>query len=731
MRNQPPLSHLLAAAIATVAAAGLLAAQSPATPSVLRGTVTVPAPRPIRDAAGVAVSLLETGEATTTDSLGRFTLRTTHQGIATVVARRVAYVPATVDVTLPTDSSITLTLEPQPPALTTMTVVAAGEFTLGNGRTATLSPLQVVMTPGAAANVNKALQTLPGPQAVDEGSGLFVRGGDVTETRVLIDDAWLLSPARFDNPTGHVTASVNPFLLDRTVFSSGGFGAQYGNALSGLVRLETAGRAETTAGTATLSIGSAGAAIAVAPHARFGARVNANVSNLAPLMAIFGEAQPYDPAPRGGDVSASAEWQSGRAGRVKVFALRERSEAGVGNSGTLSGTTYAGDTRTQMLVLSWRDSSRVIRPAFTIARSTVTRDEQFSEIALGTALGVTHVVGSLRWPVRDMLTFTVGGDLERLDYRYDGRLLGSITGAETDEPRTLFSNGARTDRTGAHADVAWQHARGVRVIAGVRTDHATITATRTVDPRLSLAWQLGRVGLTAAWGVQHQVAEPVFYRPRPGAESFEPMRVAQAIVGVQLGNDTSGVRLELYDKRYRNLWQFTREYDVAGNGTGTARGADLMLRRSFGESWRSRLAWSVVQSDRTDPNTGVMAPALGDVRHSVSWITDRTFGRLTISSALRMAGGRPFTDVTGDAMGNPVWGVPNGSRLPGYRRSDISASWYRPIDGKRALVLWGDLSNVFDRGNVMRYRYTAGFRERLPVRAPFNRALYAGATLQF
>jgi hypothetical protein len=126
-----------------------------------------------------------------------------------------------------------------------------------------------------------------------------------------------------------------------------------------------------------------------------------------------------------------------------------------------------------------------------------------------------------------------------------------------------------------------------------------------------------------------------------------------------------------------------------------------------------------------------MAPAIGDVRHSVSWITDRTFGRLTISSALRMAGGRPFTDVTGDAAGNPVWGVPNGSRLPGYRRSDLSASWYRPLDGKRALVLWGDLSNVFDRGNVMRYRYTAGFRERLPVRAPFNRALYAGATLQF
>ena len=724
------MRHLTCLLLACTALfAGPLAAQTGT--SALRGTVVISAPRRATDAASVVVSILETGESTTTDTAGRFVLRTVYHGVGTVVARRVGYVPATLDVTLPSDSSVTLTLVAQPPTLTTMSVVAAGEFTLGTGRTATLTPLQVVMTPGAAANVAKALQTLPGSQAVDEGSGLFVRGGDVTETRVLIDDAWLLSPARFDNPTGHVTATVDPFLLERTVFSTGGFGAQYGNALSGLVRLETAGRPERASGTATLSIGSAGVALAVVPHARFGARISANVSNLAPLVAVFGEAQPYDPAPRGGDLSATAEWRSGRASRVRLFGLRARSEAGVGNSGTASGTSYLGDTRSQMLVLSWRDSAYSITPAVTIARSTVNRDERFTDITLGTTLGVTHLVGSMRWPVREMLTLTVGGDLERLDYNYSGGTLVGEPGISAAEPRTLFSIADRTDRIGAHGDIAWQHARGIRIVAGVRTDRATITNRRTLDPRLSMAWQLGPVGLTAAWGVQHQVAEPVFHRPAPGRDAFEPMRVAQGIIGLQTGNDSAGVRLELYDKLYTNLWQFTRTYDVSGGGRGRARGADLMLRWRFNALTRSRLAWSVVQSDRTEPNTGVMAPALGDVRHSVSWITDRTLGRLTVSSAFRLASGRPFTDATGDAIGEPVWGAPNGSRLPVYSRSDISASWYRPIDGRRALVLWGDLSNVFDRGNVMRFRYSTGYRERLPVRAPFNRALYAGATLQF
>jgi len=244
----------------------------PAAESAVRGMVLLPDGKPARD---VRVSLLEAPERATTDSLGRFVLRTTYRGRATLVARRVAFIPASIDFVIPIDSTIMLRIEAQPPSLSTMTVVAAGEYTLGSGKVATLTPLQVVQTPGAAGNIMRALQTLPGPQGVDEGSGLFVRGGDVSETRVLIDDAWLLSPVRFDNPTGHVTASVDPFLLDRTVFSTGGFGAQYGNTLSGLVRLESAGRPTRTTGTANLSIGGAGVAIALAPTARFGARLSA------------------------------------------------------------------------------------------------------------------------------------------------------------------------------------------------------------------------------------------------------------------------------------------------------------------------------------------------------------------------------------------------------------------------------------------------------------------------
>ncbi len=720
--------HTIVAVLVVASASLATTMRAQGAPSaIVRGQVRLPNGNP---APRTTIYLLETQDQTASDSLGRFALQSSYRGVATLVARRVGFAPATVDITLPIDTAVSLTLVPMPPSLSTLTVVAAGEYTLGSGRTASLTPLEVAQTPGAAANVAKALQTLPGPQNVDEGSGLFVRGGDVTETRVLLDDAWLLSPARFDNPVGHVTATVNPFLLDRTIFSAGGFGAQYGNALSGLVRMETAGRPLTSNGNATASIGGAGLSAALAPHRRVGVRANANIRALAPLIAVFGETQPYDPPPEGGDISGTVEWQSGTAGRVRLFALRDRSRFGVGNASAQSGTSYAATTGQHMMVLSWRDSATRWQPALTLARSGFDRTESIETLRLGTKLGVTHVVGALGWQPNYRISVRFGGDLERLDARYTGFLASGAAPV-----RTLYAAKSASDRTGAFLEATVRQTPNLRVVTGVRTDRATITGTRTVDPRVSAVWQRGTLGLTAAVGVLHQVAEPTFFRPQDNSSRFAPMRVRESIVGAQWGGDSVGLRVELYDKAYNNLWQFTRNFGVAGNGQGHARGADIFLRTRLNSATRSRVAWSIVRSRRDDPDTGLDAPAIGDVRHSVSWITERVFGRLTINTALRHATGRPFTDIVGTRTTGdewlPVFGAPNGERLPAYWRSDISASWYRPIGGKRAMVLWGDLSNLFNRGNVMRYRWNTDFRERVPVLAPFNRALYAGATLLY
>ena len=50
----------------------------------------------------------------------------------------------------------------------------------------TLTPHEVVTTPGPAADVNRAIQSLPGVQAGDEGTALFVRGFDSTSSCLIV-----------------------------------------------------------------------------------------------------------------------------------------------------------------------------------------------------------------------------------------------------------------------------------------------------------------------------------------------------------------------------------------------------------------------------------------------------------------------------------------------------------------------------------------------------------------
>jgi hypothetical protein len=703
----------------------LLAAVAPAfadSTTRITGRVQRPDGVPVERA---VVSLLEVSDSTLTTADGRFTLSTATRGLVTLVVRKIGFIPATADLELPTDTAVTLTLVPAPTVMTALRVEAAGEYRVVSGSSGAMTPLDIVSTPGAAANVMRALQTLPGAQAVDEGTGLFVRGGDVTETRVLVDDAVMLSPSRLDNPVGHVTAALPPFLLSRATFSSGGFGAAYGNALSGLVRLETAARPTQNSATLLASIGSLSAAGAWAPRPGVGLRASAGVSNLAPLMRTFGEAQPFTPAPRGGDASVTAELATSAAGRVRLFAIRQRSEFGVDAADPKGNATYRGDAREGLAVLSWRDSSTRLRPSVSVGESAFRRGESIAVAAFDTRLVAQHATARVQALLSPRVTLLVGVDHERLRARYVGR-------ADATVGRPGFDVSVPSNRSGAVGELTWRPVNPLQIVAGVRRDAYSLTDAPTTDPRLSLAWDLNGTGLTASWGMYSQVAEPIHYRGPSSA--FTPMRVEQTILGLQRGDDTTGLRIEWWQKRWFDLQQLTADYTAVAGGRGEGRGADIQLKWRFAPNVRSRLAWSTLRARRTDPRTGIVAAAPADIRHSVAWITDRVYGTITISSALRWASGRPFTDVVGAtalAGGgfDAVFGAPNAARLPNYWRSDLSASWYRPIRGGPALVVWGSLANVFARDNVMRYTWSADYRERRPVLAPFNRSLYVGATL--
>jgi hypothetical protein len=106
----------------------------------------------------------------------------------------------------------------------------------------TLRRLDVYTMPGGTGEMLQALQAMPGATRAGDGAELYIRGGDPAETPVFFDGGRLAFPGRWESMQGSAMGVVDASVLRRAYFSSGGFSARYGNALSGVVDVETEGR---------------------------------------------------------------------------------------------------------------------------------------------------------------------------------------------------------------------------------------------------------------------------------------------------------------------------------------------------------------------------------------------------------------------------------------------------------------------------------------------------------
>lgn len=688
---------------------------------LVRGRVQRPDGQPL---AGVTLELFESEERTVSDSTGTFRLRTTWSGPALLVARHVGDPPVAVELTLPLDSALVITL---PKGYGARGVHGTARRRVPADRQ---HDRRTPVATRYRANPRRRRQrsarpaSRPGVSNVDEGTGLFVRGGDVTETRVLVDDVVMLSPARFSNPTGHVGATLNPFLLSNATLSAGAFGAAYGNALSGVVRMETAGRPARHSGSLSASIGSVSANTALALSPRVGVRALASISDLAPLVAAFGEAQPYAPAPRGGDAALTMEYATSAHSRVRLFTVRQQQEFGVGRADFTGNASYAATTTEGLTVLSWRDTSSQWRPSISMGRSRFDRDERLTGLDLTTALASDHMVATVKRAPGHRVAVAVGVEYERFTAAYRERVPTRRTqGSPCARPRG--APGCMPSWCGAF-----------RRTRGLPPACAVTAATSPGAPPPTRDWRSPCNVATGARGIGGRLQPDTRTHTVRQAVAV-PMRVTQATLAIERG-DSAGlrVRTEGYVRRWRSLAQFTPSFGIAGNGEGDALGVDSELRYQLGERANTRVVWSVLDARRTDPATGTLAPAPMSITHTVAWLTQREIRRVSLSTALRYATGRPFTDIVGRTMPSaaavavqPVFGAPNAARLPGYWRSDLSVSWLLTRQNGPTSVVWASISNVFDRRNVMRYAWDTAYTVRTPVRSPFNRSIYVGATL--
>src|SRR5215210_3307923 len=120
-------------------------------------------------------------------------------------------------------------------------VITAGTFEASDRKRAAaiLTSLDVVTTASANGDITGALKTLPGAQQVGESEGLYVRGGTAAETKTFIDGTLVNNFFYSSVPNIAQFSRFSPFIFKGTVFSTGGYSALYGQALSSALILES------------------------------------------------------------------------------------------------------------------------------------------------------------------------------------------------------------------------------------------------------------------------------------------------------------------------------------------------------------------------------------------------------------------------------------------------------------------------------------------------------------
>ena len=95
-----------------------------------------------------------------------------------------------------------------------------------------MDALDVVMAGNSCGDIVAALQSLPGTQKVGEDGKLYVRGGESEECQTFINGMHVLVPYSTNAENTAVRGRFSPFLFKGICFSLGGYGGEYGQALS-------------------------------------------------------------------------------------------------------------------------------------------------------------------------------------------------------------------------------------------------------------------------------------------------------------------------------------------------------------------------------------------------------------------------------------------------------------------------------------------------------------------
>jgi len=662
--------------ILLLAGNGLVRAQQ-----VVSGTVT-DGRHPI---AGANVFVKGTTDGCLTDSLGRFSFTTLKADSAQLMVTCIGYGNAERD-WLKGQDPIAIRLHERTASIDEV-VVTGSTFRFGQANgVKQMGALDVVLDGGSCGDIVSALQSLPGTQKVGEDGKLYVRGGSSEECQTYINGMHVLRPYSTTAPNSPSRGRFSPFLFKGITFSLGGYDAEYGQALSSVLPMETtdAPVSDKLGVSASLIDWNIGGTKAMKQGCW---SMNATYMDLGMYNRLFPDRWTWRKPYR--QLSFETQWktQPTSSSVWKSYLGFDR-------------TTLSLDTEGRVLDLK-ENNLYLNSVAKSAAKGHVT---WFAGLAGGMVwqdisdallhgdryrhrTGELHVKTKVSKTLSPWMKGTIGMETffrhHWLDYRLHDRLhdfKGYLLPA-------LF------------AMTQYKLFKGCSAEASLRAEYSSLSHRCTLLPRLLLNYNPARHWLLSlsAGSYSQEPADTIL------ARSLAPSQSSLAhhyIAGLQYGHGNTLVRIESYYKKYSRL-PLLRQGRYTADGYGTSRGFDLFIDdRSLMPNLYTMLSYSYNDSRRRYLDDLTEQQPQYVSRHNLRLALKYSIGIFGLGLTESFASGRKS----------------EGRTTPYYNSLDASVTCL----ASKHVIVYTSLSNLLGRKNIY------GYRGGEPITNGSNRFLYIG-----
>ncbi|OIQ17256.1 MAG: TonB-dependent receptor [Flavobacterium sp. MedPE-SWcel] len=631
-----------------------------------------------------------TYDGATSGEDGTFSFTTTATGIRLLVISFLSYEEVRERIVVEEYKPKTFTMREDVNTLDAV-VISAGTFSAGdNTKVTALKPLDIVTTAGSSGDIIAALQTLPGTQTVGESGRLFVRGGESDETQTFVDGIRVAQPYGASANNLPTRGRFSPFLFKGMTFSTGGYSAEYGEALSSVLLLNTID--EPTQEQTDISLMTVGLGLGnTQKWEKSSLSFNMAYINLEPYQDLIPQNvtwnKPYQSL-AGESVYrykfANGLFKAYIAFDHADFSLNQKDinyvdpiRTGITNDNLYVNTSYKG-----VLSNQW-----VLHTGFSYGYSH--NDIGINENDITNGEHSSHIKLKLKKKITNRFKLTFGADYFITDFN-EGY----------NEPAGLSYNSGYYNSIGAlYAETDVFFSKNLALKAGIRSSRSSILDEVSFEPRAALAYKVGKKGqFSVAYGDFYQTPKQDYLKY---FKNFEYEKTSHYIFNYMYNHNKRTFRAEAYYKDYADLVkydttisQFDSQFN--NNGNGFAKGLDLFWRdNKTVKSLEYWVSYSYIDSERDYRNYEHSVTPSYIAEHSLSVVT-----KYFISS-LRSQLGVTYSFNSGRPYDNPNEAAFMNGKTNTY--NNLSLSWAWLLNQQK--ILYFSMSNVIGNDNVFGYDY--------------------------